>query len=84
MAVKREKKCNGTLRVLCQNFTVVTFAPFWYIYSRRAGNSLSGFPSESLVFCPKMSDLSDSLTLLTKKEEMSDLFFFSTIFLNYI
>ena len=27
----------------------------------RAGNSLISFPSESLVFCPKMSDLSKSL-----------------------
>ena len=52
----------------------------------RVGNSLIGFPRKSLVFCKKMSDflirsflvsnLSNSLTLLTKKEGMSELLIF--------
>ena len=29
----------------------------------RAGNSLIGFPRKSLVFCPKLSNLNDWLTI---------------------
>ena len=43
---------------------------FFSIKKPRAGNSLIGFPSESLVFCTKMSD---SLILSFLVSDLSDL-----------
>ena len=35
---------------------MMVLSMYHYVYRPRAGNSLIGFPSESLIFCPKMSE----------------------------